>query len=232
MALSSDQWHTDDGKSEVGAVETTGLLHRYLLVLRFALVNIVAFGLLVAVFLQGWLEGAFVDYTMWLSLGIFGVFLFGMILCGAKIWRTSVELNDVRAGTPRPASAAGKYLAAAHDYSAESRSIIANSLRLRMNNYISIVRQIANILVFCGLVGTVIGFIVALSGVNPELSATVDNIAPMVATLIQGMSIALYTTLIGAVLHVWLMVNHGILVTGTVHLFSAIVELGERRVGS
>ncbi len=232
MALASDQWHTDDGKSEVGAVETTGLLHRYLLVLRFALVNIVAFGLLVAVVLQGWLEGALVDYTMWLSLGIFGVFLFGMILCGAKIWRTSVELNDVRAGTPRPASAAGKYLAAAHDYSAESRSIIANSLRLRMNNYISIVRQIANILVFCGLVGTVIGFIVALSGVNPELSATVDNIAPMVATLIQGMSIALYTTLIGAVLHVWLMVNHGILVTGTVHLFSAIVELGERRVGS
>ncbi len=64
MALASDQWHTDDVKSEVGAVETTGLLHRYLLVLRFALVNIVAFGLLVAVFLQGWLEGAFVDYTM------------------------------------------------------------------------------------------------------------------------------------------------------------------------
>jgi hypothetical protein len=125
MALASDQWHTDDGKSEVGAVETTGLLHRYLLVLRFALVNIVAFGLLVAVFLQGWLEGAFVDYTMWLSLGIFGVFLFGMILCAAKIWRTSVELNDVRAGTPRPASAAGKYLAAVHDYSAESRSINA-----------------------------------------------------------------------------------------------------------
>jgi hypothetical protein len=232
MALTSDQWRIEDGKSAVGAVETTGLLHRYLLVLRFALVNIIAIGLLAAVLLQGWLAGALVDYTMWLSLGIFGVFLFGMILCGAKIWRTSVELNDVRAGTPRRASGAGKYLGAVHGYSAESRSIIANSLRLRMNNYISIVRQIANTLVFLGLVGTVIGFIFALSGVNPELSATVDNIAPMVATLIEGMSIALYTTLIGAVLHVWLMINHGILVTGTVHLFSAIVELGERRVGS
>ena len=85
--------------------------------------------------------------------------------------------------------------------------------------------------VFLGLVGTVIGFIVALYGVNPELSATVDNVAPMVATLIKGMSIALYTTLIGSVLHVWLMMNYRILATGTLHLFNTIVELGEHGVG-
>jgi biopolymer transport protein ExbB/TolQ len=104
-------------------------------------------------------------------------------------------------------------------------------LRLRINNYIAIVCHFANTLVFLGLVGTVIGFIVALSGVNPELSATVDNVAPMVATLIKGMSIALYTTLIGSVLHVWLMMNYRILATGTLHLFNTIVELGEHGVG-
>jgi hypothetical protein len=45
------------------------------------------------------------------------------------------------------------------------------------------------------------------------------------------MSIALYTTLVGAVLHVWLMVNHRLLATGTSELFNTIIELGEQRVG-
>jgi hypothetical protein len=76
----------------------------------------------------------------------------------------------------------------------------------------------------------VIGFIVALSGVDPELTASVDKVAPMVSTLINGMSIALYTTLIGAVLHVWLMIGYRMLATGAVQLYDATLELGERRV--
>ncbi len=211
---------------------SVNLLHRYVLALRFVLINMVAAGLLAAVYLQGWLDDALVGHTAWLSLAIFAVFVFGLILCAAKVWHTSAELNDVRAGTLRPTSRAGKYLAAVGGRATDSRMISANLLRIKMSNHIAVVRHIANTLVFLGLVGTVIGFIVALSGVNPELSATVENVAPMVSTLIKGMSIALYTTLIGAVLHVWLMVNHRILVTGTVHLFNAIVELGERRVGS
>jgi biopolymer transport protein ExbB/TolQ len=108
----------------------------------------------------------------------------------------------------------------------------ANILRMRIANYISVVHHTAHSLVFLGLVGTVIGFIVALSGVDPEASVSVDNIGPMVATLIEGMSIALYTTLLGAVLHLWLLVNYRMLATGAMHLFNAIVDFGERRVGS
>ena len=50
-----------------------------------------------------------------------------------------------------------------------------------------------------------------------------------IAQLIGGMSVALYTTLVGSVLHIWLVVNHRILTTGTINLYSAIVELGENR---
>ena len=105
-------------------------------------------------------------------------------------------------------------------------------MRSRIANYISVVRHTADSLVFLGLVGTVIGFIVALSAVDPQSSVSIDNIAPMVATLIKGMSIALYTTLFGSVLHLWLMVNYRMLATGAMHLFNAIVDFGERRVGS
>ncbi len=91
------------------------------------------------------------------------------------------------------------------------------------------IRQIANGLVFLGLIGTVIGFIIALSGVDPNAATEIDSVANMVATLISGMSVALYTTLVGAVLYVWLTINHRILTSGSVNLIGAIIELGEAR---
>ena len=79
-----------------------------------------------------------------------------------------------------------------------------------------------------GLIGTVIGFIIALSGVDPATAGDVNAIAPMVSALIGGMSVALYTTLVGAILNVWLMVNYRLLESGTVRLLAAIVERRER----
>ena len=52
-------------------------------------------------------------------------------------------------------------------------------------------------LVVLGLVGTVIGFIIALSGVTAEDAGDVSTVRPMISTLISGMSVALYTTLGG-----------------------------------
>ncbi len=207
-------------------------MQRYLLLLRFTLFNLVAAGLLAATLLEGWWDGALAGHTRWLSLAIACVFGYGMALCAAKVWRTSRELNDLADDRVKPASRAARYLDGLELRAGERRSVAAELLRLRLTNHIAIVRHIANTLVFLGLVGTVIGFMIALSGVEPERSASVDNVVPMVATLIEGMSIALYTTLIGAVMYIWLMVNHRMLATGTLHLFDAIVELGERRVGA
>ena len=204
---------------------------RHLLVLRFALLNVVAAGLLSAVYFQGWLDEAFSGYTGWLTLGICAVFVFGLLLCALRVWRTNAELLAADEDEPPARSRAGSYLSSVAGRSAESRTITANLLRNRLGNQIVVVRQTADSLVFLGLVGTVIGFIVALSGVDPQTSAQVDEVASMVATLVSGMSIALYTTLVGAVLHVWLMVNHRLLATGTSNLFNAIVERGEQYVG-
>ena len=137
-------------------------LHRYLLVLRVALLNIVAFGLLIAVLLQGWLDGVSDRHTGWLCAVIFIVFLFGLGVCFARSLRVSRELNDLRAGAVQPGSRAAKYLSSINGRGPESRSLSANMLRMRMANYISLVRHTANSLVFLGLVGTVIGFIIAL----------------------------------------------------------------------
>jgi hypothetical protein len=96
--------------------------------------------------------------------------------------------------------------------------------RLKLSNRITIVRHTANSLVFLGLVGMVIGFIVALFGVDPEYVSSAAAAGPM---LILGMPIALYTTHVGAVLYLWLIVNHRMLASGTVNLINTIIEMGE-----
>ncbi len=55
-----------------------------------------------------------------------------------------------------------------------------------------------------GLIGTVLGFIIALSGVDPEQAQNLDATKAMVAALIVGMGTALYTTLVGALANLWL----------------------------
>ncbi len=204
---------------------------RHVLVLRFTLVNLVALGGVGAIYLSGWLDGALVGYTGWLCLAIVAVFLYGLALCTVRVWRVNRELDHVCAALPPSASLSGHYLAEVAARSDERRMLHANLLRLRLTHSIAVVRQVAGSLVFLGLIGTVIGFIVALSGVDPGMSTTAGDVAALVSTLISGMSIALYTTLIGAVLHVWLMIDHRLLASAVVRLFDAIVARGERGVG-
>ncbi|MEQ8805654.1 MAG: MotA/TolQ/ExbB proton channel family protein, partial [Rhodospirillales bacterium] len=105
-------------------------------------------------------------------------------------------------------------------------------LRLTLSNRIVVVRHIANALVLLGLIGTVIGFIIALSGVDPTAASDANKVGAMVATLISGMSVALNTTLVGSVLYVWLIVNHRILATGTVRLLSTALQAPPAVVGA
>ena len=205
------------------------MLFRYLHFIRFCLVNTVAIALLAAAYLQGWLDGVFGAHLMELSATIFFVFLYGLIFCGAKIWRHDVELNDVTAGNPDAETRVGRYLSHAREAEAQSRSNYAVALRLKLTDRIVGIRHVANSLIFLGLIGTVIGFIIALSGVDPEAASDVENVQAMVSALISGMSVAMYTTLVGALLYVWLIVNHRILVSGTVDLIDATIELGETR---
>jgi len=72
------------------------------------------------------------------------------------------------------------------------------------------VRHVADSLIFLGLIGTVIGFILALSGIDPAAAGKVENVSAMVSMLINGMSVALYTTLVGAVFYIWLIINYRI----------------------
>ena len=200
-------------------------MHRsYLLLLRFIVLNIAAIALVVYIWLQGWLNEIVDQDVTRISLLIFGVFVAGWIICLDKTIRCSRELNAILDPARQGDSRATWYINLARQTPGDSRATIAECLRSRLYSRISVIRAISNNLILLGLIGTVIGFIISLSGVDAERVSDVAAVGPMVSTLIQGMSVALYTTLVGAVLHVWLSMCYQVLATGTVNLVNAIVE--------
>jgi len=201
--------------------------YRFVLLLRFSLLNLFGFSLLAAAYAQGLVTQALTADGTHISLVIFLAFLLGLVLCGSRIWQTSRELNSARRFDASPDSPTVRYLAPMIGSAAQSRGNLVGALRMKIAYRTAVVRHIASSLVLLGLIGTVVGFIIAMSGVDPQTASNVNNITPMVATLIQGMSTALYTTLIGSVLNVWLMANHQLLAGGTVKLITALVELAE-----
>jgi hypothetical protein len=202
-------------------------MRSYLLVLRFAAFNVVALALLAVIWLEGWIGRVVeVDVTR-ITSGIAVVFAAGWLISVHRVLHCSRELNAATGPGSGAPSRALWYRELAAKARPEGRGAIADCLRSRLYARIAVVRTIANSLVILGLIGTVIGFIIALSGVDATAVADVGAIGPMVSTLIEGMAVALYTTLVGAIFHVWLLVNYQVLATGTVNLANAIIERTE-----
>ena len=124
---------------------------------------------------------------------------------------------------------AKEFLQSSKKLDASSRNNLASSLRIKLSSKISYIKFMANTLVILGLIGTVIGFIIALSGVDGSVSSNPEEVSKMVSTLIQGMSVALYTTLVGSICSVWLNICYQIMSTGANNLLSKIIELGEKK---
>lgn len=224
-----------DRRAHLVAAEEIALRHpakatarpRRLLLFRLAIVNLVALALLGAAWGQGWVGVVLATDVARLILVIAIVFLGGLALAGWRALQISRELDAAESGDPFSREPFER-IAWACAVSAESRRTLIDAFSMRLFTRIAPVRHIANSLVFLGLIGTVIGFIIALSGVNPETAADTSAVAPMVSTLIEGMSMALYTTLVGAVLNIWLMVNYRLLSGATTRLTASMMELGER----
>lgn len=205
---------------------------RSLLMLRFGLLNLVGFALLAVAHSFGLLELVWYADQTHLSAVIFAVFLGGLAFCALRVKQTSQDLDQLRSFDPLMQSRAADYLALLRGAHGDSRSLLAAAQRLKLSQRITLVKQIANSLVLLGLIGTVVGFVIALSGVNPEQAADVSSIGPMVSTMIEGMSTALYTTLVGSVLNLWLLANYQLLATGTVKLITGMIEFGELNAGA
>jgi hypothetical protein len=69
------------------------------------------------------------------------------------------------------------------------------------------VQWVATHVVRIGLLGTVVGLIIAFSAAGQGGSTNPEEIKPMIAAVVNGMYVSLYATLLGIGVNLWLKVN-------------------------
>ena len=203
--------------------------YKYLLILRYSLINIVGLVFLFVLITQGYVSKAIKADITNMVIVILALFSVGFILAAYRTFWLSRELNYSFLKVLPPNSIAKDFLQNSKKLDASSRNNLAASLRIKLSSKINYIKFMANTLVILGLIGTVIGFIIALSGVDGSVSSNPEEVSKMVSTLIQGMSVALYTTLVGSICSVWLNICYQIMSTGANNLLSKIIELGEKK---
>lgn len=207
------------GRPEVPIRKWGAAMHQWLLWSRFAALNLVGLAGLVVAAANGWVAAVIRADSSRISILIFGLFLFGLCAAGWRVAKITRELDHIESGI------GGRQSQYRH-----ARVVGANAsraLELRLFSRIAYIRHVANVLVLLGLVGTVVGFVMALSGIDAAAAGDVDRVGGMIGTLIEGMGVALYTTLVGAVLNLWLGANYQLLATGTATLAATLIDLGE-----
>ncbi len=196
----------------------------FLLFYRWLCVNLFGAALLGVAYMNGWIQMAIAADPTGIVMIISLIFLWGLVICGHKIWHINQDLNHIKNGDPSKCSDWREYNLLKKERKESTRGSLIEALKIKLFSNIAFVKYLANSLVVIGLIGTVVGFIIALSGVDPSIVSDVSAIGPMVSTLITGMSVALYTTLVGSVLNLWLSINYHFLAKGMVDLVASILE--------
>lgn len=157
-----------------------------LLVYRFVLANALGVALASALALSGHLVPVFETDDSRLTFAIAGLFLTGWVCTLNQAIGVAGSLNASKASGYQPASLAE-----------------AEKAMLK----IEWLDSVSEWLVGLGLLGTVIGFSMALSGIDQASVLDPAGAQNAVAALMTGMQVALNTTLLGAALAIWHEVN-------------------------
>jgi hypothetical protein len=87
------------------------------------------------------------------------------------------------------------------------KATVCERIKLDLSTKFQVLSYEGTVLVALGIIGTVIGMIHAFSGVNAETAGDITQVGAMVGRLIEGMGIALWTTLVGAIMNIWAHAN-------------------------
>ena len=216
--------------------------HKSLLLLKFLLNTIFWVAILSLAYFQGLVDLVFAKnpnvswfgtlltpdvQTTYITVMV-GVFAYGLYESVGKVVFISRELDEVKKPSPSIETRVGEYLLRIHGQDSVSRATLASTLWAKWFNRTSSLKFVSSTLLLLGLLGTVIGFTIALGGVNDGTMENIDSLKTMVSMLVKGMGVALYTTIVGTLLGgLWLSMNSLLIESGLVNLLTAIIERGE-----
>ena len=164
---------------------------RNLLIYRFVLVNSLGLAFTAGLWWNGYLRPVFETDQSRITFAIAALFALGWFGMAREIVVASRQLNFAKQA-PHPAR------------EAERDKDLAK---------VEWLASVSEWLVGLGLIGTVIGFIIALSSVDQSALLQSSGAQSAVQTLMAGMRTALNTTVLGASLAIWHEVNQRMLKT-------------------
>lgn len=177
-----------------------------LLLYRFILLNSLLIGLLVYLTSQGFTGRIFSNDLSFISYGIAALFVVGWVWVLKSVIKLSWMLDDAKLNGYPPQQIWDENKAAVK---------------------IEWLESIAEWLVGFGLLGTVVGFSIALSGVDQGSLMQAEGAQSSVGILMTGMRVALNTTLLGAGLAIWHQINLRMFRTAFVSYWTECRRQGE-----
>ncbi|MEK7179342.1 MAG: MotA/TolQ/ExbB proton channel family protein [Patescibacteria group bacterium] len=219
--------------------------YHFLLWFKFVILNILFGAFMVIAFFQGWVDIVFAktpnvgcamafltfdSQTSYIFL-MAGVFLAGWLISLHRVYVTSREINYLKLQYPPEFSRVSEYLAHIKGANEGSRAFLFERLSEKLFSRIDIVRYVSVVLPLLGLLGTVLGFAIVSSGIEPNAVSDANAAAKMVTALGKGLGVALYTTIVGGVLGgLWLGGIYQVLRVGSGDFLNLLGERGEREV--
>lgn len=194
---------------------------RWMLPAKCLLLNATAFALLAVAYVFGYLDEIIRTDTTHICALIFALMLLGVALAFSKALWLSRELDGVE-GTK-----ADEFVWTARRAKADARDRLAGVYKLQLQQRLSWVRYLGGIQVMLGLFGTVIGFWMALLGVDPNAISDVSMISRIVATLISGLGLAITTTIVGTAGNIWIMLNYRVLENAAASALTRAIKRAE-----
>ena len=201
------------------------LLYKWLVINSFAAL------LLYVAWLRDWVALVVKSDASYLSIVIAAVFLVFWLVSSYYVLTVNREIVRFAAGAKDGVAAA--YFAKLRDKARRlggeriDQSVLASTLRARLFMPLQVVNYVANVLILLGLIGTVVGFVIAVSGLGDSIAggSNLERVQGVLGQIINGMGVALFTTLVGAILGgLWLQVHYQMLTRAAGGLVVDIVE--------
>ena len=165
-----------------------------LLIYRFSIFNAGAVGLLAYFWSKGYWVMAYEADPTGIVIAIAVLFFVVWLSSWERAWKTSKAINNTKRGLTASAAKSAKRLAK-----------------------IEHIHSAASWLAYLGILGTVVGFIIALSSVRGDVGslASAQGVAAFVPVMLDGMGVAVWTTLAGGFFGLWTEINSQMLKTAT-----------------
>ena len=179
-----------------------------LLVYRFLIVNLLA--VLAGIFAgdRGWIQPLYGNDFTYLTSIISVLFVVCWATTFRRVCHTGCELNLMK----KDGGGFIEYM---------TKGTIAKTWAK-----VDWLQDVTGWLVGLGLLGTIIGFTYALSGVNEAALGTARGVSDAIGPLMEGMRVALNTTIVGAIFSTWNDVNQRMLRTAMSCMIADCVDGG------